>query len=219
MDGAVPISLKFFRRKINAYFNGQLWLASFHTNSGNSKLCGIVSPFMGAGNVGLAAAMAARIVNCDPIIVVDVMPERLALALELGATHVIDASKDGLVEAVRRIRPAGVAYALESTGNPGVLRAAFEILHTRGICGLIGGSKIGTEANLDMTHLLFGRTVRGILQGDSKPKKFLPQLVKLFGDGLFPVDRLVKHYPLEQIETAISDMKSGRTIKPVLLMH
>jgi len=174
---------------------------------------------MGAGNVGLAAVMAARIVNCDPIIVVDVMPERLALAFELGATHVIDAAKDGLVEAVRRIRPAGVAYALESTGNPGVLRAAFEILHTRGICGLIGGSKIGTEANLDMTHLLFGRTVRGILQGDSKPKKFLPQLVKLFGDGLFPVDRLVKHYPLEQIETAISDMKSGRTIKPVLLMH
>ena len=106
--------------------------------------------------MGLAAVMAARIVNCDPIIVVDVMPERLALALELGATNVIDASKDGLVEAIRRIRPAGVAYALESTGNPSVLRAAFEILHTRGICGLIGGSKIGTEASLEakvLSHL------------------------------------------------------------------
>ena len=96
-----------------------------------------------------------------------------------------------------------------------MLRSAFEVLHPRGVCGLIGGSKIGTEVSLDMTHLLFGRTVRGILQGDSKPKKFLPQLIKLFNEGLFPIDRLVKHYPLGQIETAIADMKSGRTMSIV----
>ena len=69
-----------------------------------------------------------------------------------------------------------------------------------------------------MTQLLFGRTVRGILQGDSKPKKFLPQLVKLFQEGLFPIDRLIRHYRLDKIEEAIADMKSGGTIKPVLLM-
>ncbi|KAA5841734.1 hypothetical protein F2A38_14420 [Pseudomonas chlororaphis] len=70
-----------------------------------------------------------------------------------------------------------------------------------------------------MTHLLFGRTVRGILPGDSQPKKFLPQLVKLFRAGLFPTDRLIRHYRLDEIENAIADMKSGATIKPVLLME
>lgn len=172
----------------------------------------------GAGNVGLAAVMAAKIIKCDPIIVIDVVPERLTLARELGATHTIDATREEAVAAVKRICPGGVRYAIESTGNPNVLRSAFEVLHARGVCGLIGGSKIGTEVSLDMTHLLFGRTVRGILQGDSKPKKFLPQLVKLYKDGLFPIDRLISHYRLAQIEDAVADMKSGRTIKPVLLM-
>lgn len=173
----------------------------------------------GAGNVGLAAVMAAKIIKCEPIIVIDVVPERLSLARQLGATHTIDATRENAVEGVKRICPDGVGYSIESTGNPNVLRSAFEVLHPRGVCGLIGGSKIGTEVSLDMTHLLFGRTVRGILQGDSKPKKFLPQLIKLFNEGLFPIDRLVKHYPLGQIEAAIADMKSGRTIKPVLLME
>ncbi|GLS32660.1 aryl-alcohol dehydrogenase [Mesorhizobium albiziae] len=173
----------------------------------------------GAGNVGLAAVMAAKLVKCDPIIVVDVVPERLALAMELGATHTVDASREDTVEAVKRICRDGVRYSIESTGSPKVLRTAFEVLQTRGTCGLIGGAKLGTEVSLDMTHLLFGRTVRGILQGDSKPKKFLPQLVKLYKDGLFPVDRLIKHYSLDQIEEAVADMKSGRTIKPVLLME
>jgi aryl-alcohol dehydrogenase len=173
---------------------------------------------MGAGNVGLAAVMAAKLVGCDPIIIVDVVPGRLALAKDLGATHTIDSSKEDVVAAVKGIHPGGVQFSIDSTGNPKILRSAFEILHPRGICGLIGGSRLGTEVSLDMTTLLFGRTVRGIIQGDSKPKKFLPELVRLFRQGLFPINRLIKHYPLAEIETAIADMKSGRTIKPVLLM-
>src|SRR5215472_17506344 len=39
----------------------------------------------GVGGVGLAGLMAARIAQCDPIIAVDVLPSRLALARELGA--------------------------------------------------------------------------------------------------------------------------------------
>jgi len=173
----------------------------------------------GAGNVGLAAVMAARVVKCDPIIVVDTVPERLALAKELGATHLIDASKEDVLATVQEIAPGGVRYALDTTGNPDVLKTAFQSLHALGICGLIGGSKIGTEASIDMTTLLFGRTVRGILQGDSKPKKFLPELVRLFRAGEFPVDRLVRHYRLDEIDTAVADMKSGKTIKPVILMN
>lgn len=172
----------------------------------------------GAGNVGLAAVMAAKIAGCNPIVVIDVVADRLALAKELGATHTIDASQNNAVEVIKTFCPDGVGFCIETTGNPAVLRAAFQMLHARGVAGLIGGTKLGTEVSLDMTHLLFGRTVRGILQGDSKPKKFLPELIRLYRDGKFPIDRLITHYQLAEIETAISDMKSGRTIKPVLLM-
>ncbi|MGN7738513.1 NAD(P)-dependent alcohol dehydrogenase [Pseudomonas sp. 22526] len=173
----------------------------------------------GAGNVGLAAVMAAAISHCHPIIVIDRVPERLALARELGATHVFDSSDSDPLAAVLALCPGGVRYGLDTTGHPAVLQSIFQMLQARGICGLIGGSKPGAEVSLDMTHLLFGRTVRGILQGDSQPKKFLPQLLKLFRDGLFPIDRLIRHYRLDEIENAIADMKSGATIKPVLLME
>jgi aryl-alcohol dehydrogenase len=173
----------------------------------------------GAGNVGLAAVMAAKVAVCDPIIVVDVVSERLSLARTLGATHVIDASKTpDVLAAIKKVRPAGVAYSIESTANPAVFRLAVDALQTQGTCGLIGGAKLGTEVSLEMTHLLFGRTVRGILQGDSKPRKFLPELVKLNQQGRFPIERLIRHYDFSEIENAVSDMECGSVIKPVLLM-
>ena len=173
----------------------------------------------GAGNVGLSAVMAAKLVGCDPIIVIDVAKDRLELALDLGATHIVDASKtENLVDEITRISPGGVAYSIETTANPILFRSVVDMLQVRGVCGLIGGAKLGTEVAFDMSHLLFGRTVRGILQGDSKPKKFLPQLVELFRSGKFPIDRLITHYSFSDIGKAIGDMESGKTIKPVLVM-
>ena len=54
----------------------------------------------GAGGVGLSAVMAAVICGCAPIIAVDVLPGRLALAQELGATHAVNADDVDPVEAI-----------------------------------------------------------------------------------------------------------------------
>ena len=77
---------------------------------------------------------------------------------------------------------------------------------------------MGAEVSLDMTHMLFGRTVRGILQGDSRPKDFIPKLIELYRQGQFPIDKLIKTYPLDQINQAIKDMESGKVVKPVIVM-
>lgn len=171
----------------------------------------------GAGTVGMAAIMAAKIAGCTSIIAIDMNDDRLELARELGATHVINAGRGDIVAAVKAIIPAGVQYSIETTANPKVFRAAVDMLQVRGVCGLIGGAKLGTEVSFEMTHILFGRTIRGILQGDSVPKTFLPQLIELYRKGQFPIEKLERHYPMDQINEAIADMKSGATIKPVLL--
>ena len=36
-----------------------------------------------AGNVGMAAIMAAKVANCDPILAIDVNDDRLGLALPM----------------------------------------------------------------------------------------------------------------------------------------
>lgn len=60
-----------------------------------------------------------------------------------------------------------------------------------------------------------GQSIRGIIQGDSVPELFIPRLIELHRQGRFPFDRLIKFYPLDQINQAAADSASGATIKPI----
>jgi aryl-alcohol dehydrogenase len=66
--------------------------------------------------------------------------------------------------------------------------------------------------------LIPGRTVRGIVEGDSVPDVFIPRLIELYDKSHFPVDRLVDFYDLEEINRAAKDAEEGTTIKPVIRM-
>ena len=171
---------------------------------------------LGTGAVGLAAIMAARIAGANPIIGVDIIPSRLQVASELGATHTIDARKEDVRQRVAEITGSGVDYALEITAIPEMLKLAVDILAPCGTAGLIGGGIPGAEAPIRMSQLLLGRTVRGIVQGDSIPQLFIPKLIAMYRAGKFPFDRLVRFYDFKDINRAIADSGSGVTIKPVL---
>jgi aryl-alcohol dehydrogenase len=172
----------------------------------------------GAGAVGMSAVMAARIVGCATIIATDVIPERLELARELGATHTINANEsENVVEEVQGITDGGANCTLETSAVPAVLRQAVEALAPTGVCGIIGAAPLGTEVSLDMNDLLIpGKVVRGIVEGDSVPDVFIPRLVNLYAQGRFPFDRLVQYYTLDEINKAAEDAEKGATLKPVL---
>ena len=173
----------------------------------------------GAGSVGLSAVMAARVVGATTIIAVDINDERLALALELGATHTINAQRENAAEAVLAITGNGVNFALDTTGRAQTIRNAVDSLAPRGICGLVGASPAGTDIAIDSMNIMTaGRQIRGIVEGDSAPDVFIPQLIELYRQGRFPFDRLIKFYPFSEINTAIEDTEKGRTVKPVLRM-
>lgn len=169
----------------------------------------------GAGSVGLCAVMGAVISDCSTIIAVDVNPVRLAVARDLGATHTIDPSATDPVDEILRIT-GGVAYSLECTGLPRVLRQAVDVLGMGGACGMIGVPPEGVEVRLEMRRLLDGRRVAGIIAGDSIGDIFIPQLVELHLKGRLPFDRIVRTYPFEEINRAVEDAEKGKTIKAVL---
>jgi len=173
----------------------------------------------GVGGVGLSAVMAARAAGAAIIIALDVTPSRLKLALELGATHIVDSGKENPVEAVRRIGGGGVDFSLDTSGKPSVLRQAIDALGIRGTCGIVGAPTLGTEVSFDINSLMIpGRSIRGICEGDSVATEFIPQLIELYRQGRFPYDRLIKFYEFSEINTAIDDAAKGQTIKPVLRM-
>lgn len=171
----------------------------------------------GCGSVGLAAVMAAAVVGCTGIIAIDPNPARRELATELGATHSIDSSVSDPVQIIQELTGGGADYSLECTGLPSVLHQAVEALSTTGVCGLIGSAPMGTEVTLDMNSIMFGRTIKGVIEGDSVPRLFIPRLVELYRQGRFPLDKLVTFYPLDDIQQAVADSEAGRVVKAVLL--
>lgn len=170
----------------------------------------------GCGTVGLSAVMAARAVGCTTIIAIDLVPKRLELAKELGATHTIDAAAGSVVERIREIRPAGVLFTLECTGVPQVIRQAVDALALTGVAGVIGVTPLGTEVALDVNSLLFGRTVRGIIEGDAVPDRFIPAMIELYRQGRLPFDRLIQTFPFEDINRAVAASERGEVVKAVL---
>ena len=163
----------------------------------------------GTGAVGLAAIMAARIVEAKPIIGVDIKPERLKVALELGATHAIDNTHDDVASLITDITGNGVDYVVETTGDWKMQLLAVQTLSPRGVVGLLAGGVVTTS-------LTAGRRTVGIIQGDAIPQHFIPKMIDLYQAGQFPFYRLVKFYDFADINTAIADAKRGDTIKPVL---
>jgi aryl-alcohol dehydrogenase len=172
----------------------------------------------GVGGVGLAGLMAARIAGCHPIIAVDRLPGRLALARELGATHTLESRGAETLAEIRKVTAGGTDFALETSAVPAVFRLAVDALRSLGACILVGSARAGTEVSFEMPWLQGGRTVRGVIQGDSRPRDFIPRLVDLFMSGRMPLDRLITRYDFADINRAAADATSGVAIKPVLML-
>jgi aryl-alcohol dehydrogenase len=174
----------------------------------------------GTGAVGLAAIMAAKAIGAGIIIAIDRVQSRLELARDLGATHAVAA--DGctdVVAEIRRITGNGADVSLDTTAVTAVLRQAVDCLGPVGKCGFVGGAPVGSKLELDVRDVMLqGKTVRGIVEGDSNAEAFIPEMIQMQALGRFPFEKLVQLYPFEEINEAIADSLSGKTVKPILLM-
>lgn len=127
----------------------------------------------GAGAVGMAAVMAAKIRGAGPIIAVDLQQSRLDLAKQLGATHGILGSDSDVVEQIQKLCPPnGCDYAAECTGVPKVVETMLDSLGTRGKAASIGAPTPGQRAAVDIyAHLTLRREYIGCTEGDSIPSE------------------------------------------------
>lgn len=172
----------------------------------------------GTGAVGLAAIMAAKIAGANPIIAVDVNPARLDLALELGATHAFD-GRDGAMDSIKAMCPTGLPYVFDTTGVAKVIESAFDLLAPMGCLGIVGASD--PTDMLTFNEAVFmggGRTVKGILGGDSDLQTFLPELIAHHLAGDFPYEQLIGYFDFDDINAAFHAGESGAVVKPVLRM-
>lgn len=169
----------------------------------------------GAGGVGLSAVMAAKVAGASTIVAVDLNSDRLALAEELGATHALDGAADDLGKQLRKVTRGGAGYALDTTGVPKVIGTAIDALRPAGVLGMVGVQQ--GDLRITPMQLAMGKTIKAIIEGDAVPRDFVPRLIALWQDGLFPFDRLIQTFPLDKINDAERAVLSGAVVKPILI--
>ncbi|KAI4244672.1 MAG: hypothetical protein L6R40_002876 [Gallowayella cf. fulva] len=166
----------------------------------------------GIGGVGLAAVMAAKYLGVQQIIAIDLVDERLQLAQELGATDVINSKGNhDVVQSIKSLTSGGADFAVDCTGVVPVIEMLIECIGPRGVAATVGVPPAGKKIQVDpLTFLLENKTYVGVIEAVIlTTRQFIPQLMELHRSGDFPIERLCKVYPIDQLETALADLKSG----------
>lgn len=174
---------------------------------------------IGGGPVGLAAVMGAKISGCATIVLVEPIALRRTEAERLGATHVVDPATGDLATTLRGIVPEGFDNVFDTSGNVAAIEAGLSLLGAHGALGLVGVPKAADAAiSVNIAALMTpGHRIIGIIEGDSDPQTFIPELLSHHKAGRFPFDSLIRTYPLADINEAIAAQARGEIVKVVLL--
>ncbi len=173
----------------------------------------------GLGGVGLAAILAAVATGGHPVIAVDTLPDKLDLALSLGATHAVRGGDHAVAE-IRAITGGGAAYVFESVGNETVLAQAYAATARGGTTVATGLPHPSRLFSVPAVSLVAEeRTVRGSYMGSAVPLRDLPRFVALYRAGKLPVDRLLTHrLGLEEVNEGFDRLAEGHAVRQVILM-
>jgi len=173
----------------------------------------------GLGGIGVTALMAAKNYDLKRIIVVDINQSKLDAAIKFGADETINASKVNPLKHIRELtNHHGVDYSIDSAGLTKTIEQAFSAVKLNGgISVFASHPKFGNKIKLDPFELISGKKILGSWGGSAKPDHDIPHFCKLYKQGKFPIDQLItKIYKLKDINDAISDLASGKVMRPII---
>lgn len=165
----------------------------------------------GAGGIGLNVIQAASLVSAYPIIALDIFDNRLELAMEMGATHIINSKDLSLEDLYNKISSISKIDAfIDNTGNPKIIEFGYKITKQDGKVILVGVPKKGNNIDIFSLPLHFGKTISGSHGGEAIPQVDIPKFNNMYLSNRIKLKNLIsKTYSLEDINTAISDIRNG----------
>ena len=172
---------------------------------------------IGCGGVGLNCIQGAALAGALRIIAIDAVETKLSMALEFGATDVVDASGGGVVEKIRDLTDGGVDYSFEAIGKKETAEQSFEMLRAGGTATIIGMIPQGTKIELDGPSFLRERRIQGSSMGSNHFRTDMPRYIEFYRQGRLKLDQLVsQRLKLEQINEAFDDMLQGNVARSVI---
>ncbi len=174
----------------------------------------------GLGGVGLSAVLGAKAAGAYPLVAVDVVPQKLELARELGATHCIQAGPGVDVAAlIKEATAGGVHHAIESVGHEQVLAQAYAATRRGGTTITVGLPHPSKQFSISAVSLVAEeRTVKGSYLGSCVPMRDVPRFIALHQAGQLPVEKLLTQtIRLEDINEAFDKLAAGLAVRQVVV--
>lgn len=166
----------------------------------------------GLGGVGLAAVMAAAtaFAGASPIVAIDPVASKRELALELGATAVLEPEEAGELRS---------RHAFEAAGRSSVLEAAYRATARGGTTVAIWLPHPAEELRMNALSLVAeSRTLVGPYLGSAAPQRDIPRLVALSQAGRLPVERLqAGKLPLDGLNEALDALAEGGVVRQIVV--
>jgi alcohol dehydrogenase len=163
----------------------------------------------GLGGVGMAALLGAVVAKASPIIAIDPVPMKRALALELGADIAIDPTED-----IREHVKGGVEYAIEAVGKASALKHAYESTARAGTTVTVGLPAPADQLSFSAVSLVTDvKTLKGSYLGSGDPRKDIPEFVQLWRDGKLPAEKLItKTRPLTEVNESMDELDDAQKV-------
>lgn len=176
---------------------------------------------VGLGGVGFSSLLAALASGAREVVAVDVLPAKLEIARQLGATHVFDARDPDVVAQVRAATDGGVDYAFEMAGSVSALDSAYRMTRRGGTTVTAGLPNPAAQWPLQAVSLIAEeRTIKGSYVGSCVPSRDIPRLIAMYRAGRLPVRALLSEtISLEQINPALDRLARGEAVRQVILPH
>ncbi|WP_216916273.1 alcohol dehydrogenase catalytic domain-containing protein [Nocardia noduli] len=168
---------------------------------------------VGLGGVGMAAVLVGVSLGGE-VIAVDTVPEKLALAKELGATAAYTPAE--LTE-----HGVQAEIVIEAAGNIRAFETAVAATAAGGTTVTVGLPAPDAKASISPLALVAqGRSIVGSYLGSAVPARDIPEYVRMWREGRLPVERLVSsHIGLGQINHAMDELAAGHALRQVIVFE
>lgn len=180
---------------------------------------GDTAAVVGLGGVGLSALLAAVAAGARRVVAVDLSDEKLALAKDLGATHVINPKHVQSDSDLFDMAGGHVDYGFDMAGAIPAFETAYKLTRRGGVTITSGLPNPKFSFPLSLSQMVGEeREIRGSYLGSGVPAIDINRYIDLYKAGRLPVDRLLgKSFSLDQVNEGFDHLASGSSLRDAII--